>query len=95
MARNNMPGSIQETIARVYKVNGGLENCSKDTGVSIQTLSYGTSTDEARPGGLGANYLDRLCRMQRPCAVPLAEHFAQIAKGDLLASSRARGRAAC
>ncbi|TMV86439.1 hypothetical protein FGG78_19835 [Thioclava sp. BHET1] len=86
MARNNRPGSIQETIARVYKANGGLENCGRDTGVSVQTLSYATSADEARPGGLGVNYLDRLCRIEHRCAEPVAEHFARLANGHFLPS---------
>lgn len=79
--RNHRHGSIQSAVASVFSAVGGLENVSVDLGVSVATLSYGTAMDEARPGGLGVNYLDRLARMHGAAAVPVAEHFAALAGG--------------
>jgi len=74
-------GSIQSAVRATFTAVGGLENASVDLGVSVSTLSYGTSVDEARPGGLGVNYLDRLGRMHRAAALPVAQHFATLAGG--------------
>lgn len=79
--RNNRPGSIQAAIQESYTAAGGLENVSRDVGISITTLSYGTKVDEDRPGGLGINYLDRLCRIEPKAAEALARHFAALAGG--------------
>ncbi|WP_226550831.1 hypothetical protein [Celeribacter naphthalenivorans] len=74
-------GSVQSAVRAAFSSVGGLENASVDLGVSVSTLSYGTSVDEARPGGLGVNYLDRLGRMHRAAALPLAQHFSTLAGG--------------
>ncbi|WP_417257373.1 hypothetical protein [Celeribacter sp.] len=74
-------GSIQSAVRDAMTAAGGLECTSIDLGVSVATLSYGTSVDEARPGGLGVNYLDRLGRMHCAAALPLAQHFAMLAGG--------------
>ena len=79
--RNHRPGSIQSAISSAFSAVHGLENVSVDLGVSVTTLSYGTAVDEARPGGLGVNYIDRLGRMHSEAAVPIAEHFAALAGG--------------
>ncbi|PHP28019.1 hypothetical protein [Limimaricola cinnabarinus] len=79
--RNNRPDSIQSAIAAAYKANGGLENTASDIGVSTALLSLGTRVDEKRQGGLGVNYLDRLSRMHRPSALPLAQHFCALGGG--------------
>lgn len=79
--RGTRAGSIQNAVSCSFQAIGGLENASVDLGVSIATLSYGTSMDEARPGGLGVNYLDRLGRMERKAALPVAQHFATLAGG--------------
>ncbi|MDO6722621.1 hypothetical protein Q4560_05035 [Celeribacter halophilus] len=74
-------GSIQSAVRDAMKGAGGLECASIDLGISVSTLSYGTSVDEARPGGLGVNYLDRLGRMHRAAALPMAQHFSTLAGG--------------
>nr|WP_321509334.1 hypothetical protein [uncultured Celeribacter sp.] len=74
-------GSIQSAVRSVFSGIGGLECASVDLGVSVSTLSYGTAVDEARPGGLGVNYLDRLGRMHRAAALPMAQHFSTLAGG--------------
>lgn len=79
--RKNRPDSIQSAIAAAYRANGGLENTASDLGVSISVLSYGTAVNEDRPGGLGANYLDRLGRMCAASAEPIARHFCTLAGG--------------
>lgn len=79
--RNSRPGSIQSAVREAISAVGGLENASTDLGVSVTTLSYGTEANEARPGGLGVNYLDRLGRMDADAAEPIASHFAALAGG--------------
>lgn len=81
MTRRTRPGSIQAAVQAAYAACGGLENAATDTGASLSTLSVGTEVNEARPGGIGVNYLDRLGRIDPAAAVPIAEHFAQLAGG--------------
>jgi hypothetical protein len=81
MTRATRPGSIQAAVAAVYEAMGGIKNAATDAGVSISTLSYGTEVSEERPGGVGANYLDRLGRVERAAAVPLAQHWSHLAGG--------------
>jgi hypothetical protein len=81
MTRRMRPGSVQAAVRAVFRAVGGLENAAADTGAAISTLSVGTEVNEARPGGLGVNYLDRLGRIDPAAALPMAEHFAQLAGG--------------
>jgi hypothetical protein len=81
MARNTRPGSIQAAVRQSIKGAGGLECASDDLGVSVSTLSLGSDIDDNRPGGLGVNYLDRLSRIDAKAALPLAQHFSQLAGG--------------
>ncbi|TMV86129.1 hypothetical protein FGG78_20160 [Thioclava sp. BHET1] len=74
-------GSIQSAIQRAYDACDGLKKVGEALGVLPSTLSYGTEVREDRPGGLGVNYLDRLCRMSPKAAVVIAQHFAAIAGG--------------
>jgi hypothetical protein len=81
MTRRTRPGSIQAAVRAAYRAVGGVECASDDLGVSAAALSYGTEITEARPGGLGVNYLDRLGRIEPRAALPVAEHFAALAGG--------------
>lgn len=81
MTRRTRPGSIQAVLQDVYDEVGGIKNAATDIGVSQSTLSFGTELSDERPGGLGLNYADRLCRMHTEAAVPLAQHFATLADG--------------
>lgn len=77
--RNNRPGSIQAAVREVYTACGGLEAVGDDIKVSVATLSNGT--DIERPAGLGVNYLDTICRMNKAGAAIMARHFATLAGG--------------
>lgn len=88
--RSTRPGSIQAAVQAAYTANGGVENVSEDLGLSLSTVSYGTASDEARPGGIGVNYLDRLGRMCPDAAAAIARHFARLAGGRFMPD---RGRA--
>lgn len=79
--RYSRPGSIQSALQEAYRAVGGVENVATDIGVSQATISYSTAVDEDRPGGLGINHIDRLCRMHAEAAMPLARHFAALAGG--------------
>lgn len=81
MTRTARPGSIQSAVRAAYVAVGGIENAAVDLGLAISTLSYGTELNDTRPGGLGVNYLDRLCRIEPAAGVPLAQHFAHLAGG--------------
>lgn len=81
MTRAVRPASIQSAIQSAYRASGGLECVAHDLGVSIATLSYGVEINDARPGGLGANYLDRLGRIEPAAARPIADHFCHLAGG--------------
>lgn len=81
MTRRARPGTIQRAVAASYAAVGGLECAAADLGVSLSVLSYGTEVREDRPGGLGANYLDRLGRIDAAAALPIAQHFATLAGG--------------
>lgn len=81
MTRAVRPASIQSSIQAAYRAAGGLECVAHDLGVSIATLSYGVELNDARPGGLGANYLDRLGRIVPASARPIADHFCHLAGG--------------
>ena len=79
--RATKAGSIQEVIQASYAAAGGLRAVSDAIGVSPATLSQATLVNEERPGGLGVNYLDRLCRMDAAAAAPVAQHYAALAEG--------------
>jgi hypothetical protein len=79
--RATRAGSIQDVFRRVYEINGGIQNSAEDMQVSPAVASYALSLEEARPGGLGINYVERLARARSECAVPIAEHFALHAGG--------------
>lgn len=81
MTRATRPGSIQAAVRKAIQAVGGLECASDDLGLSASTLSYGTEVREDRPGGLGVNYLDRLARIDAAAALPVAQHFAELAGG--------------
>lgn len=78
--RNVPAGTIQQAIQRVYDaVGGGIEGIARKLGTVNSTVSYGTEISEHRPGGLGANYLDRLCQDNAEAALVVAQHFAGYA----------------
>jgi len=79
--RATKAGSIQEVIQAAYAAAGGLRVVSDAIGISPATLSQATLVNEERPGGLGVNYLDRLCRMSPDSAAEVARHFAALAGG--------------
>lgn len=81
MTRAVRPGSPQAAVRAAYRAVGGIERAANDLGVSLSTLSYGTEQRDDRPGGLGVNHLDRLGRIEAAAAVPVAQHFAQLAGG--------------
>ncbi|TMV11922.1 hypothetical protein [Arenibacterium halophilum] len=74
-------GTIQDAVARCYRAVGGVEAVAEQLGLANSTVSYGTEVNEARPGGIGVNYLVRLALHDSRCAVPLAEFFADHAGG--------------
>ena len=79
--RATKAGSIQEVIQAAYQAAGGVRAVSDAIGVSPATLSQATLINEERPGGLGSNYLDLLCRVEPAAAVPVAQHYAAHAGG--------------
>lgn len=81
MTRAVRPGSIQAAVRAALRAAGGIECASDDLGISMTTLSFGTEQRDDRPGGLGVNHLDRLGRIEAATAVPVAQHFAQLAGG--------------
>lgn len=84
MTRATRPGSVQDMFRRICNALGGVENAAADAGVSISTISYGMELNEARPGGIGLNHADRLCRMHPEAAEVAAQHFALLAGGTYL-----------
>ncbi|MBO9398756.1 hypothetical protein J7400_18950 [Shimia sp. R9_2] len=75
-------GSIQDAVRGAYAAAGGIECAADDLGISASALSRAIdASDEARPGGLGVNYLHRLCRITPEAAAPIAEHFARLSGG--------------
>jgi len=84
MTRATRPGSVQDMFRRICNALGGVENAAADAGVSISTISYGMELNEARPGGIGLNHVDRLCRMHPEAAAVAAQHFAVLAGGVFL-----------
>lgn len=75
-------GSITGAIAEaVDAFDGTHADVAVFLGIRGSTLSYGMETNETRPGGLCAAYLDRLARKEPACAVPIASHFAALAGG--------------
>lgn len=80
--RNHPFGSIQEAVQSAYRASGHTnEEIAELLGVRGSTVSYGSEMSEARPGGLGVNYLHRLGRMRPAAAVPIAQHFAGLGGG--------------
>ena len=80
--RNHPYGTIQEAVQSSYRASGHTnEEIAELLGVRGSTISYGAEMSEARPGGLGVNYLHRLGRMRPAAAVPIAQHFARLAGG--------------
>ncbi|PTW43924.1 hypothetical protein [Rhodovulum kholense] len=82
MARAQKAGTIQDAIRGALDATGKKDRDIADfLGIRGSTLSYGTEENEDRPGGLGVNYLDRLCKLFPAAAAPLAQHFAGLAGG--------------
>ena len=80
--RNHPYGTIQDAVQSSYRASGHTnEEIAELLGVRGSTISYGAEMSEARPGGLGVNYLHRLGRMRPEAAVPIAQHFARLGGG--------------
>lgn len=79
--RQAKPCSIQAAIRATITNAGGLDVAAADMEISTTTLSRATDIDEARPGGLGVNYLHRLARLAPHSVAPIAHHFAQLSGG--------------
>lgn len=79
--RYTASGTIQNAVARCYRAVGGVEAVAEQLGLANSTVSYGTEVNEARPGGIGVNYLARLGRANAAAAVPVAEFFCDLAGG--------------
>ncbi|TDE34147.1 hypothetical protein [Antarcticimicrobium sediminis] len=94
MTRRTRPGTIQSAIRSAYRAVGGIECASDDLGISVTTLSYGTDVSEVRPGGLGVNYVDKLGRIEPAAAMPIAQHFSQLAGGVFTPLGAAGGSSA-
>ena len=81
MTRYTRPGTIQAAVSSCYEAAGGVSKVARLLGLQNSTVSYGTEENEARPGGIGVNYLDRLAEWNGGCAVPIAQYFAALAGG--------------
>ncbi|GHF71020.1 hypothetical protein [Seohaeicola zhoushanensis] len=79
--RATKAGTIQDAVQRCYRAAGGVEAVAEQLGLANSTVSYGTERNEARPGGIGVNYLVRLAMIDARCALPLAEFFSDLAGG--------------
>lgn len=79
--RYTASGTIQNAVARCYRAVGGVEVVAEQLGLANSTVSYGTEVNEARPGGIGVNYLARLGMADASAAVPVAEFFCDLAGG--------------
>lgn len=79
--RNNRPGSIQSVVHAAIEVGGGFDAVARDLAVSVSSVYRATGEDCDRPGGLGVNYLDRMGRIDRTTAEPVARHFSALAGG--------------
>lgn len=78
--RKTRPGTVQDMVRRCVGAVRGIENFAQDAGAQLSTVSRGLEVDaDGRPGGLGANYLDRAGRVSPEAALPVAEHFATLA----------------
>ena len=79
--RRHASGTIQNAVARCYRAVGGVEAVGEQLGLANSTVSYGTEVNEARPGGIGVNYLARLGMADSSAAMPIAEFFCDLAGG--------------
>ncbi len=81
MTRQTSPGTIQDAVAKAYDAAGGVTTVSRFLGIAQSTASYGTEVNEARPGGIGVSYLEKLAMWKPECAAPIAQHFAELGGG--------------
>ncbi len=78
--RNIEAGTIQEAVKRAIVAFGGIEAAAVTLSVSTALISRAYDPyDEDRPGGMGMNYVNTLCRIEPKASAEMAEYFARIA----------------